>query len=236
MWFFGTRFSLSLVFLQNLAVWLNLSVCLFCFDHHDFQRDDRRRCGSDYYSATLCKHWFHETQLAWADVGCLVHLDWQPNHCNGPHEFLAPRGIFSLIQSPWTFAQCFQFVYFGRSIPWIIIDAIPYFRRWKLQPNKVPTAQEQWECTKMVLFSHFTIELPAVSLVSLCIWHSKLILSLRKIWLFHPMAENFGMSTWQVPFPSWTTMFPQIAIFFVFEDMFHYFGVWILRRPCSPYW
>ncbi|KAG2148809.1 hypothetical protein DEU56DRAFT_782322 [Suillus clintonianus] len=98
-----------------------------------------------------------------------------------------------------------EFVYFGRSIPWIIIDAIPYFRQWKLQPNKVPTPQEQWECTKMVLFSHFTIELPA-------------------IWLFHPMAENFGMNTWQVPFPSWTTMLPQIAIFFVFEDMFHYFA------------
>lgn len=26
-----------------------------------------------------------------------------------------------------------EIVYFGRSIPWIIIDAIPYFRRFKLQ-------------------------------------------------------------------------------------------------------
>ncbi|GJD03435.1 fatty acid hydroxylase [Colletotrichum higginsianum] len=26
-----------------------------------------------------------------------------------------------------------EVVYFGRSLPWIIIDAIPYFRRWKLQ-------------------------------------------------------------------------------------------------------
>lgn len=55
-------------------------------------------------------------------------------------------------------------VYFGRCVPWIIIDAIPYFKRWKLQPDKVPTPAEQWECTKQVLFSHFTIELPAVSL------------------------------------------------------------------------
>jgi methylsterol monooxygenase len=55
-----------------------------------------------------------------------------------------------------------QIVYFGRAIPWIIIDAIPYFRKWKLQPGKVPSPQEQWECTKQVLFSHFTIELPAV--------------------------------------------------------------------------
>lgn len=53
-------------------------------------------------------------------------------------------------------------MYFGRALPWIIIDAIPYFRKWKLQPMKVPTPQEQWECTKLVLFSHFTIEAPAV--------------------------------------------------------------------------
>ncbi len=56
-----------------------------------------------------------------------------------------------------------QIVYFGRSIPWIIFDALPYFRKWKLQPNKVPTAKEQWECTKLVLWAHFTVELPTVS-------------------------------------------------------------------------
>jgi len=26
-----------------------------------------------------------------------------------------------------------EMVYFGRSLPWIIIDAIPYFRKWKIQ-------------------------------------------------------------------------------------------------------
>src|SRR5271170_2736741 len=31
-----------------------------------------------------------------------------------------------------------EFVYFGRSIPWIIIDALPYFRRWKLQDVHSP--------------------------------------------------------------------------------------------------
>ncbi|KAI0739612.1 C-4 methyl sterol oxidase [Daedaleopsis nitida] len=96
-----------------------------------------------------------------------------------------------------------EIVYFGRSIPWIIIDAIPYFRKWKLQPNKVPTPQEQWECTKQVLFSHFMVELPV-------------------IWLFHPVAEYFGLSTWQVPFPPWQKMAAQIALFFVQEDILHY--------------
>ncbi|KAF8583684.1 hypothetical protein K439DRAFT_1634216 [Ramaria rubella] len=98
-----------------------------------------------------------------------------------------------------------EIVYFGRCIPWIIIDAIPYFRKWKLQPDKVPTSKEQWECTKFVLLSHFTTELPA-------------------IWLFHPIAEAFGMSTWHVPFPARTTMAAQIVFFFFFEDMYYYFA------------
>ncbi|ELU38872.1 C-4 methyl sterol oxidase [Rhizoctonia solani AG-1 IA] len=98
-----------------------------------------------------------------------------------------------------------EIVYFGRCLPWMIIDATPYFRRWKLQPNKIPTVQEQWECTKLVLYSHFTIELP-------------------QIWFFHPIASACGMNTWQVPFPNWQTAALQVALFFVFEDAFHFFA------------
>ncbi|KAJ7640484.1 hypothetical protein DFH06DRAFT_1216142 [Mycena polygramma] len=98
-----------------------------------------------------------------------------------------------------------EVVYFGRCIPWIIIDAMPYFRRWKLQASKIPTAREQWECTKQVLFSHFMVELPV-------------------IWLFHPMAEMFGMRTYEVPLPTFTEWAPQVALFFLFEDTFHFFA------------
>jgi methylsterol monooxygenase len=96
-----------------------------------------------------------------------------------------------------------EIVYFGRCVPWIIADAFPYFHKWKLQQKKVPTAQEQWDCTKLVLYNHFMVELPL-------------------IWLFHPIAEFFGMSTWQVPFPTLREMIPQIALFFIFEDFYHY--------------
>ncbi|RPB23126.1 putative C-4 methyl sterol oxidase Erg25 [Terfezia boudieri ATCC MYA-4762] len=95
-----------------------------------------------------------------------------------------------------------EMVYFGRSLPWIIIDTIPYFRKWKIQNTKIPTAAEQWRCTYLVLLSHFTVELP-------------------QIWLFHPMCKYFGMST-DVPFPAWTTIAYQVAIFFVLEDAWHY--------------
>ncbi|KAF9530672.1 C4-methyl sterol oxidase [Crepidotus variabilis] len=96
-----------------------------------------------------------------------------------------------------------ELVYFGRCVPWIIIDSMPYFRKWKLQAGKVPSAAEQWECTKQVLFTHFTVELPL-------------------IWLFHPTAEGLGMHTYHVPFPTVKTMIPQLLFFFVFEDFFHF--------------
>jgi methylsterol monooxygenase len=51
-------------------------------------------------------------------------------------------------------------VYFGRSLPWIIVDALPaLFRRFKIQAGKMPSAKEQWECASLVLLSHFTVEI-----------------------------------------------------------------------------
>jgi methylsterol monooxygenase len=93
-------------------------------------------------------------------------------------------------------------LYFGRSLPWIIIDCIPWFNRYKIQQHKIPTAWEQTQCALLVLLSHFTVELP-------------------QIWLFHPMCQYFGLET-SVPFPSVYKMAYQIAIFFVFEDAWHY--------------
>ncbi|KAK3352999.1 C-4 sterol methyl oxidase [Lasiosphaeria hispida] len=95
-----------------------------------------------------------------------------------------------------------EIVYFGRSIPWMVVDTIPYFNKYKLQNQKLPSWKEQWECAALVLLSHCTVELP-------------------QIWLFHPVAAYFGMD-YGVPFPSIWTMAMQISIFFVFEDAWHY--------------
>ena len=96
-----------------------------------------------------------------------------------------------------------EVVYFGRCIPWMIIDRIPSFNRWKIQKAKIPTLKEQWDCASLVLLSHFTVELP-------------------QIWLFHPIATYCGMD-YGVPFPSIYKMALQILIFFIMEDTWHYF-------------
>ncbi|KAF2165684.1 hypothetical protein M409DRAFT_67058 [Zasmidium cellare ATCC 36951] len=95
-----------------------------------------------------------------------------------------------------------EVVYFGKSLPWIIIDRIPALNKYKIQNQKIPSAKEQWDCAMLVLLSHFTVELP-------------------QIWLFHPMAQYCGLET-NVPFPPWWKMAYQLAIFFVLEDTWHY--------------
>lgn len=96
-----------------------------------------------------------------------------------------------------------EFMYFGRCLPWYIIDKLGLFRKYKIQPTQIPSDKEQWECLKSVLKSHFIVEaLP--------------------IWTFHPMCMKLGISI-TVPFPDLKTMAGQIAIFFVLEDMWHYF-------------
>lgn len=98
-----------------------------------------------------------------------------------------------------------EVIYFGRAIPWLIVDAIPYFHQYKLQPGKSVSNAQIWKCTKVVLITHFTCEFPL-------------------IYLFHPICCYFGMATYEVPFTPIPKALLQLAFFFVFEDMFHYFA------------
>lgn len=95
-----------------------------------------------------------------------------------------------------------EFMYFGRCVPWMVIDQIPYFNKYKIQATKIPLAKEQWECLRLVLTLHFLVEA-------------------MPIWTFHPMCRDMGI-LWSVPFPAWTTMALQIGLFFVLEDAWHY--------------
>lgn len=95
-----------------------------------------------------------------------------------------------------------EVMYFGRSLPWIIIDALPMFRKYKIQDNKEPNFAEQWECMKSVLLTHFCVE--AVP-----------------IWGFHPICQYLGIQI-GVPFPDWKKICFHIAVFFVLEDTWHY--------------
>lgn len=93
-------------------------------------------------------------------------------------------------------------MYFGRCLPWYIIDCMPYFNKYKIQESKLPSNKEQWECLKSVLTSHFMVEA-------------------FPIWFFHPVAEKIGMQ-FSIPFPNFRTICVELFIFFVLEDAWHY--------------
>ena len=124
----------------------------------------------------------------------------------------------------------------------MLIDYMGWFKQYKLQdvrfsqsarfstrrlPNrtdtrprtqaKKPSAKQQWECTKYVLKTHFSVELPQVrGLVTNSEQNNneetRLLTPVKpQIYLFHPLAVMVGMKTWEVPFPSfWTQMLPQV--------------------------
>ena len=104
-----------------------------------------------------------------------------------------------------------EVVYFGRSIPWIIMDSMPIFQKYKIQQTKVPTIKEQLHCAGLVLLSHFTVELP-------------------EIWVFHPVAIYCGMA-FDVPFPPAWKIALHIAVFFVLEDAWHYWTHRLMHYP-----
>ncbi|ODV88622.1 hypothetical protein CANCADRAFT_125727 [Tortispora caseinolytica NRRL Y-17796] len=97
-----------------------------------------------------------------------------------------------------------EIFYFGRCLPWMLIDVIPYFRRWKIQDQKIPSQREQWACLATVLLTHFTVELP-------------------QIWSFDWICGMFGLSA-SLEFPSFITICYQVAMFFIIEDAWHYWN------------
>ncbi|KAG8936776.1 C-4 sterol methyl oxidase [Tulasnella sp. 418] len=59
------------------------------------------------------------SNLSWAEKQWAAWYIWVGNP-------VLATGIMSFVMH--------ELVYFGRCVPWMIIDALPYFRKWKLQP------------------------------------------------------------------------------------------------------
>ncbi|KAJ2078905.1 C-4 sterol methyl oxidase [Coemansia sp. RSA 988] len=100
-----------------------------------------------------------------------------------------------------------EMVYFGRYLPFLACDYIPALRKYKIQDNKEVTDDMKWKCLRKLLLTHIFIEGP-------------LMLG------FLPVAKLAGIRTTELPLPGWQEMAMQIAVFFVLEDLWHY---WIHR-------
>lgn len=102
-----------------------------------------------------------------------------------------------------------ELVYFGRSLPWMLVDMIPSLRKYKIQSRHVPTREEYLECLKSVVLAHIFVE--AVPIFG-----------------FHFVCGFFNIRT-STPFPSIWRMLYHLALFFLLEDTWHYWGHRILH-------
>jgi len=109
------------------------------------------------------------------------------------------------IAGPLTFVfhEC---VYFGCWLPWLIMDQLPYFNKWRIQPEKKAPKQMVLKCLKRLLISHVFIQLPMQL-------------------LFHWVAKFLGFSMGPV-LPPVRDLAWQLPVFFVIEDFYFY---WVHR-------
>ncbi|TPX66727.1 hypothetical protein SpCBS45565_g04268 [Spizellomyces sp. 'palustris'] len=98
-----------------------------------------------------------------------------------------------------------EVVFFGRFLPYYIMDQIPFFKKWKIQEAKENTPEMYWKCVKSVIQSQLFVQLPMML-------------------LFHPTATWLGMRFLEVPFPSWTTIALSCLFCLAVEDCYHYFA------------
>lgn len=109
------------------------------------------------------------------------------------NDFLATGVMFLVIH---------EIVYFGRSLPWYILDCIPAFKKYKIQDTKYASNAEQLECLRNVLVAHAFVE--AVP-----------------IFAFQPICQFFDIDI-SANFPTLRTFCMQMAAFFLMEDTWHY--------------
>ena len=158
-------------------------------------------------------------------MGGLVYLDWQSRHCHWSYEFLASWGDclarlrFLICQISWRRSHTSVAACPG---PSLTLCHISTNGSYSLQRFLHHRSNGSAPNKSFSLTSQFSFQL----WVCMTCWFSRFQDAyFMKIWLFHPLAESFGMATWQVPFPSWKTIVPQILFFFFFEDLFHFLGM-----------
>lgn len=115
---------------------------------------------------------------------------------------LKTLGTFALHESAFFFSH----------IPFLVFDAIPFFRRWKIQPDKHNTAPLQLNCFRRVFLTHLLLVLPLIVTT-------------------HPFFDLAGLTSDVASLPSLPLLLSQVAICFLIEDFIFYWGHRALHTP-----
>ncbi|KCV70673.1 hypothetical protein H696_03028 [Fonticula alba] len=95
-----------------------------------------------------------------------------------------------------------EIFYFGRYLPFYLLDFFPSMKKYKIQADKETTSAQKWKCLKGILFSHIFVQLPMIMML-------------------HPGIKYLGFEI-RSPFPVWYKVLYQSFIFLVIEDFWEY--------------
>lgn len=147
----------------------------------------------------------NSTTQAFVDAVLPSHLNWLERKWNAYYDYMnndtLATGLLLLVVH--------EVVYFGRSIPWMILDMMPSMRKYKIQDNKPPSREQYLECLKDVMLAHVFVEA-------------------FPIFGFHMVCGIFNID-YRAPFPSLWTMAWQLTVLFFMEDTWHYWGHRVLH-------
>eukprot|EP01112_Ceratiomyxa_fruticulosa_P012448 TRINITY_DN3447_c0_g1_i2.p1 TRINITY_DN3447_c0_g1~~TRINITY_DN3447_c0_g1_i2.p1 ORF type:complete len:269 (+),score=41.71 TRINITY_DN3447_c0_g1_i2:797-1603(+) len=106
-----------------------------------------------------------------------------------------------------------EIFYFLPYIPYLIIEYIPFFNKYRMQPDKDVTWAMRWKCVKKLLITHFLVQLPMMA-------------------IFSPFIHKSGLTA-QLPLPSTPSIFSSVLFCFLIEDFYFY---WVHRALHWPMW
>jgi len=98
-------------------------------------------------------------------------------------------------------------LYFLICFPGFLCQFIPCMQKFKIQEDKPETKDKQWKCFRMLMFSHFCIQLPL-------------------LFGIYPFTEMFNIPYDWEHMPRWYTLAGQVFSCAVIEDTWHY---WVHR-------
>lgn len=113
----------------------------------------------------------------------------------------------------WMSFLVHEVFYWGTFVPFLIASRIPYFRRWKVQPDKPETSAAVAYCAWRVVLNHVFLVLPIIMVT-------------------HPMYAFLGTDHRVESLPSLRVILMQLAFYLVVEDFVFY---WIHRLLHTPF-
>ncbi|KAI9332819.1 hypothetical protein BDR26DRAFT_806273 [Obelidium mucronatum] len=135
----------------------------------------------------------------------IIPIGYTPNYLEQTWFNLFQGGINPSIKLTVIIFMLHQIVYYLGCLPYIILDHVPSFKKYKLQPDQTVSRAAFRNVFTYVILVQLLVLLPVTPLIK-------------------PVTETLGMKFFEAPLPSVSSIFFQCTFFVIVEDMLFYWG------------